>query len=163
MAGLPFSLREPQEDVVDGNLLAGLGGSLRWSVVDLDPVAVRVLKVDLPNAIGSDRSLPRHAREILVGNPKVGQLPNGLVEARSRQRKVGGPRSARWNLSSPEDQVDGTTRAEPEPPDVRACGLFLNFRKSEDLRIEPGACVQVVHEQRDVVQLQCVRHEHQPR
>jgi len=36
--------------------------------------------------------------------------------------------------------------------------FFLDLRKPEDLRIEPGAYVQVAYEQRDMVQIERVRH-----
>src|SRR5215210_3881928 len=97
-------------------------------------------------------------RKVLKCGPTVGQLLNDLIEARRRKGKVGGPRSARQKLRRPKDQMDGTTRAKSEPADIRACGLFLDLRKPEDLRVEPGARVQVAHEQRDVVQFQGGRH-----
>src|SRR5215213_4900260 len=128
------------------------------SVFDLDPVTIRVLKVHLPNTIGSDRNLPQCARKVLKCGPTIGQLLNDLIEARRRKGKVGGPRSARQKLRRPKDQMDGTTRAKSEPADIRACGLFLDLRKPEDLRVEPGARVQVAHEQREVVQFQGGRH-----
>src|SRR3954454_1365141 len=138
-----------------------IGPSFDSSVVDLNPVPIGILKIHLPNTVRSDRNLSQCARKILKCDPTACQLAKGLVEARRRKRKVGGSRPARWNVCCAEDQMDGPSRAEPEPADVGACALFLDLRKPEDLRIEPGAYVQVAYEQRDMVQIERVRPYHE--
>jgi len=111
-------------------------------LVDLDPIAVRVLKINGPYSVGPRVFLPLFTGEVAKRRASVFQVADRPGEVGRRNAKVGGYFDeciAEVAL----DQMDGLSPTQTEPSNVRfACAAF-DLGQEEDLPIELRAAFQV--------------------
>jgi len=128
-------------------------------LVDLDPVAVRILYVHRADPVCPHVDLSLLARRVTERDVQVPKVFNCAIEIGRRDAEV--RRSCdvgRAELAL--DEVHRLAVAYSEPPDIGLTGAALDFRQEEHLLIELGAPIKVPHLQRHVVEADFGGHAH---
>src|SRR6202521_3449605 len=117
----------------------------------LDPVVVRVLEIDLADAIGAKPHLAGLAGRVDVGDSLPFEIAQGPVEGRRREAKMGRARTRRRRLVRPGNEMDRAMAVYREPTDRRTPRLILDLLEPYRLEVEAGARRKVSHGERDMV------------
>ncbi len=147
-----------------GRQLGYRNGAGRWrsglpvSIVDLDPVTVRVLEVDLPNAVCSDGDALRLTGNADIGDAVFFQSGERRFEVSSGKCEVGGERTGPPRFGIAPDQVNGSEAVNGEPPDMSLADPVGDLFQAENIGVEGCACIDIPHKKRDMVEGEMIRH-----
>src|SRR6476620_3818870 len=149
-------LREPAENggpaLTASRRRPGPSSRLLAGVVDLDPMAVRVLEIDLAGAVLAPVDLAGLAGQIDVGDALLHEGYERCIEG------GGGERQMRRELARPltfrvaADQVQRAEAVDHEPADVAPADAVGDLLKPQHTSIERGTRIDIADKQRSVMQ-----------
>src|SRR3712207_2228574 len=115
-------------------------------------MTVRVLEVDLPNAVSPDGDVVSLTGNAAICDAAFFQPGEDRLEASGGKREVGGERARPLRFGISPDQVNCSEAVDGEPSDMRLADPVGDVLEAENIGIEGCACINIPHKKRDMVQ-----------